>query len=306
MGQSNLASIEPVNSRTLHTLLHTIVDYAGLFPPAGLSMDKAAGLYREYHASTHAWMLGRFVVPVARLDELVRSMEVVGAPEGNAWHLSALMGADHAADVAAALAFNEARHHAVVDVFEVKASTVEEIKAIARVVPHGIKTYVEIPIENDPRELIGALASEKLRAKMRTGGVVPGSIPATEHVARFIRACYAANVGFKATAGLHHPLRSEHGLSYEADAPRDVMHGFLNVFLTAAFHYNGLTARDTVDLLNATTLDGITMDDEKLAWREYVVTRNEVSTVRRRFATAFGSCSFTEPVDDLINLELLT
>jgi hypothetical protein len=37
-----------------------------------------------------------------------------------------------------------------------------------------------------------------------------------------------------------------------------------------------------------------------------VVTRNEVSTVRRRFATAFGSCSFTEPVDDLINLELLT
>jgi len=140
----------------------------------------------------------------------------------------------------------------------------------------------------------------------RINGVVPGSIPATEHVARFIRACYAANVGFKATAGLHHPLRSEHGLSYEADAPRDVMHGFLNVFLTAAFHYNGLTARDTIDLLNATTLDGITMDDDKLAWREYVVTRNEVSTVRRRFATAFGSCSFTEPVDDLINLELLT
>jgi hypothetical protein len=125
-------------------------------------------------------------------------------------------------------------------------------------------------------------------------------------VARFIRACYAANVGFKATAGLHHPLRSEHGLTYESDAPRDVMHGFLNVFLAAAFHYNGLTGRDTIDLLNATTLDGVTMDDEKLAWREYVVTRNEVSTVRRRFATAFGSCSFTEPVEDLVNLELLT
>ena len=295
-----------MNSRTLHTLLHTIVDYAGLFPPAGLSMDKAVGLYREYHASTHSWMLGRFVVPVARLDEMVRSMQVIGSVQGNPWHLSALMGADLKADVAAALAFNEARHHASVDVFEVKASTAEEIRAIARVVPHSIKTYVEIPVEDDPRELIAALASEKLRAKMRTGGVTPGTIPATEHVARFIRACYAANVGFKATAGLHHPLRSEHGLSYEADAPRDVMHGFLNVFLAAAFHYNGLTSRDTIDLLEATTLDGITMDDEKLAWREYVVTRNEVSTVRRRFATAFGSCSFTEPVEDLVNLELLT
>ncbi|HET6463953.1 MAG TPA: hypothetical protein VFH33_09150 [Candidatus Krumholzibacteria bacterium] len=292
--------------RTLHTLLHTIVDYAGLFPPAGLSMDKAVGLYREYHASTNAWMLGRFVVPVARLDEMVRSMEVAGSAQGNPWHVSALMGTNHAADVAAALAFNEAKHHAAVDVFEVKASTVEEIGAIARVVPPGIKTYVEIPIENDPRELITALAATKLRAKMRTGGVTPGSIPQTEHVARFIRACYAANVGFKATAGLHHPLRSEHGLSYEADAPRDVMHGFLNVFLAAAFHYNGLTSRDTIDLLNATTLDGVTMDDDKLAWREYVVTRNEVSTVRRRFATAFGSCSFTEPVEDLVKLELLT
>ncbi len=268
-------------------------------------MDKAVGLYASYHASTHAWMLGRFVVPVSRLDELVQSMQVIGSPQGNPWHLSALLGANLAGDVAAALAFNEKKHHASVDVFEVKATTVEEIRAIARAVPQGIKTYVEIPIENDPRELVSALAAEKLRGKMRTGGVAPGSIPSADHIARFIRACYAANVGFKATAGLHHALRSEHGLTYEPDAPRDFMHGFLNVFLAAAFHYNGLTGRDTLDLLNATTLDGIVMDDEKIAWREYVVTRNELSTIRRRFATAFGSCSFTEPVEDLVNLELL-
>jgi hypothetical protein len=295
-----------VNSRTLHTLLHTIVDYAGLFPPAGLSMEAAAGLYASYHLATHAWMLGRFVVPVARLDELVQSMQVIGSPQGNQWRLSALMGSDPASDVAAALAFNEAKHHAMVDVFEVKASTADEIRKIANVVPHSIKTYVEIPIDNDPRELITALAAEKLRAKMRTGGATPESIPSAEHVARFIRACYAANVAFKATAGLHHPLRSEHGLTYQPDAPRAVMHGFLNVFLAAAFHYNGLTARDTVELLNQSTLDGVVMDDEKIAWRDYVVTRNEVSTVRRRFATAFGSCSFTEPVEDLVALELLT
>jgi hypothetical protein len=294
-----------VISRTLHNLLHTIVDYAGLFPPAGLSMDAAAGLYAEYQSSTHAWMLGRFVVPIARLDELVRSMQRIGSPQGNAWHLAALAGANVAGDVTALLAFNEAKHHANIDVLEVKASTVDDIRAIARAVPHTIKTYVEIPIEHDPRGLVAALAAEKLRAKMRTGGVTPGSIPSAEHVARFIRACYAANVAFKATAGLHHPLRSQHGLSYEPDAPRDVMHGFLNVFLAATLHYNGLTARDTIELLNQTTLNDVVMDDEKIVWREYVVTRNEVSTVRRRFATAFGSCSFTEPVEDLVKLELL-
>lgn len=295
-----------MTSKTLHTLLHTLVDYAGLFPPAGLSMDKAAGLYAEYHASAHAWMLGRFVVPVARLDELVRSMQVIGSPQGNPWHLSALLGGNHAADVAAALAFNEKKHHASVDVFEVKASTVEEIRAVARVVPQRTKAYVEIPIENDPRELVEALAAHKLRAKIRTGGVVPGSIPPAEHVARFMRACYAANVAFKATAGLHHALRSEHGLTYDPQAPRAVMHGFLNVFLAAAFHYNGLTARDTIELLNATTLEGIVIDDERIAWRDYVVTRDEVSIVRKRFAIAFGSCSFTEPAEDLVKLELLT
>jgi hypothetical protein len=295
-----------MNSRTLHTLLHTIVDYAGLFPPAGLSMDAAAGRYALYHASTHAWMLGRFVVPVARLDELAHAMGRIDRAQGNPWRLSALVGADHAADVAAALAFNAAKHHAVVDAFEVRASSPDEIRAIAGVVPPSVKTYVEIPIEDDPRELVSTLAAVKLRAKMRTGGVVPGSIPPAEHVARFIRACYSANVGFKATAGLHHPLRGEHGLTYESGAPRGVMHGFLNVFLAAAFHYNGLTQRDALDLLNATSLDGIEMNDDTINWREYVVTRDEISTVRRRFATAFGSCSFTEPVEDLVNLELLT
>ena len=95
-------------------------------------------------------------------------------------------------------------------------------------------------------------------------------------------------------------------LGDERDSPRAVMHGFLNVFLAAVFHHNGLTERDTIDLLNARTLDDVVMDDETFAWREYVVTVNEVSTIRRRHAVAFGSCSFTDPVDDLTELGLLT
>ena len=30
-----------IPATSLHTLLHTIVDYAGLFPPAGLAMETA-------------------------------------------------------------------------------------------------------------------------------------------------------------------------------------------------------------------------------------------------------------------------
>lgn len=295
-----------MNSRTLHSLLHTIVDYAGLFPPAGLSMDAAIGLYASYHASPEAWMLGRFVVPVSRLDELLHSMQIVGSPNDSPWRLSALMGEKPEDDVAAILAFNEARHQAMVDAVEVKASSAKEIKDIARLVPHGVKAYVEIPVAADPQPLIAALAETKLRAKIRTGGVVPAAIPSVEDVARFLRACYTAGIGFKATAGLHHPLRAEHSLTYEENAPRGVMHGFLNVFLAAVLHYNGLTSRDTIDLLNMTDLDGVVMDDEKIAWREYAVSLAEVTTVRRRHAIAFGSCSFTEPIEDLQKMGLLT
>lgn len=296
-----------MTSKTLHTLLHTLVDYAGLFPPAGLSMPAAATHYAAYRRSPHAWMLGRFIVPVSRLAEMDEAMKAIGAPyDGHPWRVSALVGENINSDVATAVTFNAGASHALVDALEVKASSPDAIRAIARVVPREMKTYVEIPMTEDPRVLVETIAASKLRAKIRTGGVTPGAFPPIEQVAGFLRACYSTGVAFKATAGLHHPLRAERALTYAPDAPRGVMHGFLNVFLAAAFHYNGLTIRDAIELLNATALDGIAIDDEKIAWREYVVTRDEVSTVRRRFATAFGSCSFTEPVEDLVKLELLT
>jgi hypothetical protein len=296
-----------VTAKSLHTLLHTVVDYAGLFPPAGLPMEQAVANYAAYRRSNASWMLGRFVVPVSRLDEMDPAMRALGAPgDGHPWRLSALVGDDIEGEVARVRAFNSARHGAAVDALEVKASSAQAVERIAARVPPGMKTYVEIPAADDPRELIRAVAAAKLRAKIRTGGVAPAAFPSAEAVASFLRACYAAGIAFKATAGLHHPLRGEHALTYEAGAPRAVMHGFMNVLLACAFHYNGLTVRDAHDLLHAASLDGVVMNDDVLAWREYVVTLPEISTVRRRLAIAFGSCSFREPVEELTAMGLLT
>ena len=294
-------------SSSLHTLLHTIVDYAGLFPPAGLPMEAAIANHASYRRSQHAWMLGRFVVPVSRLDEMNAAMGAIGAPEdGHPWRVSALVGDDVEGDVSKVAAFNAGHRGALVDALEVKAPSVEAVERIARVVARDMKTYVEIPVAGDPRELVAAIAAAKLRAKIRTGGTVPDAFPSVDQVAAFLRACYAESVPFKATAGLHHPLRAERALTYAPDAPRGVMHGFLNVFLAAAFHYNGLTIRDTRDLLATTRLDGVVLDNDRISWREYVVSMAELSTVRRRLAIAFGSCSFIEPIDDLIALGMLT
>lgn len=292
-------------AKSLHSLLHTIVDYAGLFPPASLSMPVAVANYAAYRNDPHAWMLGRFVVPVARLDEMTDVAQAVWK-NSHPWRLSALVGDDLAGDVARIVAFNNAAHGATVDAVEVKGTSAAAIVSIAAAIPREIKTYVEIPTAEDPRTLIAAIAAHKLRAKIRTGGIVPEAFPPAEHVARFIRECYAASAGFKATAGLHHPLRSERALTYEANGPRGVMHGFLNVFLTAVLQYNGLTRGDALAIMGAETLTDVSFHDDGVVWKDYSVTLGEIATVRRRFAVAFGSCSFREPVDDLIQLGLLT
>ena len=58
---------------------------------------------------------------------------------------------------------------------------------------------------------------------------------------RRVPPCAALTGGWRSRSplGLHHPVRGEYPLTYAPDAPRGVMHGFLNVFLAAAFVWHG-------------------------------------------------------------------
>src|SRR6202051_1256407 len=53
----------------LEALLAGLIDYAGLYPPAGLDMRTAVRNYLDYRAGKHAFALGRFIVDAARLEE---------------------------------------------------------------------------------------------------------------------------------------------------------------------------------------------------------------------------------------------
>lgn len=295
----------------LRALLSGIVDYAGLFPPAGLDMPTSVENYARYRDGDHAWMLGRFVVPVSRFDEFLDDARPYLRSAADPWRASAIVGGDVEGDLARVAAFNQANGGALVDAVEVKAGDPAAVETIARALPGGVRAFVEVAAASDPEPMIRALAEARtgsrvrLRAKIRTGGVTPEAIPAVEDVARFIRRCYASDVAFKATAGLHHPVRAEQALSYEDGAPRSVMHGFLNVFLTAVFCFNGLGAVDAPRLLSLQSADEWHFDDGGVAWEDYRMSVAEIERVRRRFAISFGSCSFEEPVVDLRHLGLL-
>jgi hypothetical protein len=249
-------------ARSAEALFAGLIDYAGLFPPAALSMEEALRNYEAYRQGEHAWMLGRFVVTAQRLDEVPRTFP------------TSVLGI-----------------HAEADTIEVKASNADEVAAIASRTA-GKTVYIEIT----DLALLEAIARHGLRAKIRTGGVTADAFPAAEGIANFLRACAERGVAFKATAGLHHPVRCVKALTYEADAPRGTMHGFVNVFMAAALPVRA------EEILLEDDPRAFAFDDAAASWRGNRVAAETLREVRQRFAISFGSCSFEEPVADLKEL----
>ena len=302
----------------LQVLLGDAIDYAGLFPPAQLDMSGAVAEYASYLRSSDNWALGRFVVPVARLDELATEAEAAVATElrslgggAGVWRLSALFGNDVPADLERTHVFNDAQASSggtwvgQVEAIELRASTPEAIASAASLVGKAFECFVEVPIATDPTTLIRAIGTAELRAKVRTGGTSSDAFPSSQQLARFIAACVAAHVPFKATAGLHHPIRGDYALTYAADSPRGTMFGFLNVFLAAAFVGAGASESTIVELLDERRPDAVRFDEDGVTWHGHRLTRDELAASRRVAITSFGSCSFREPLEDLASLGLL-
>jgi hypothetical protein len=302
------------NAGAIGAMLRDLIDYAGLFPPASLAMDRALANYDVYANSEWNWILGRFIVPAARLDEFraVFAGLPLSHPEIDlaTWRLSVLLGADAAADVSRIHKFNDqmasrrSGRNAVIESVEVKASSVAEITRLAEMIAKEFVTYFEFS-PSESSDCVSAVAGCGRRAKIRTGGETVDKFPSSAGLIEFICRCGAANVPFKATAGLHHPLRSPHRLTYRPDSPSGMMHGFLNLFLAASFVRAGMDALPAMELLDEQSSRAIHFDGDEVSWREHRLSHRELSKARQNFAISFGSCSFTEPIDDLRSLNLL-
>lgn len=272
----------------IHTLLHSAIDYAGLFPPASLDMTSAVRNYASYRNSDNAWALGRFIVTAARMPEFDAAAGDLTPP----FPLSILTSPGAVPPDAAG-------------VIEVKAASAADIAATKKVLPDDVTAYFEIDITRDPSEMIAAVADTGARAKVRTGGITPDLFPTATDLARFIACCARARVAFKATAGLHHPIRAMHKLTYEANSASGVMHGFLNVFLASALLYAGGSEDDAVQTLEEQSPTAFQFDEHGAAWRGNRVNVQQIADARRNLIVGFGSCSFEEPIADLHTMGLL-
>lgn len=294
-------------------LMKRMIDYAGLFPPAELDMPSAVTNYTTYRDSDLAWALGRFILPASRLDDFETAARdlLPSDPDTEPWQLSVLGTNDLQADLAAIQAFND-RHaqsgdqgKAVIDTIELKANQPSEIVSAMQILPEQITPYFEIPMTDKPSELIDAIGQMGGRAKVRTGGTAQAMFPAPADLLHFISTCTAARVPFKATAGLHHPLRSQYRLTYKHDSELGTMYGFLNVFLSAAFLAAGMNVDEAMQVLIEESPEAFQFDDNSIDWRGQRLAGEALANVREHLAISFGSCSFEEPIDELKAMKLL-
>jgi hypothetical protein len=281
-------------------LFSRLIDYAGLFPPASLEMEPAVRNYQQYMAGPYSWMAGNFIVPAGRLTEFTEAFQKVCCDEQeNPWTLSVVCAGDNMpVDLQTIQDFPQGA--AFLSTFEFKATDPDKTRSVLAALPRGPIRYVEIaPDRTQMQKMLLLLASSGARAKLRTGGLTAAAIPSPEKVARFLNNCAHERIPFKATAGLHHAVRSRHALTYQMGSAEATMHGFVNVFLAATLALHGSPEEALVGTLTEEDPEAFELEDDAIAWHDHRVTSDQIERARREFAISFGSCSFTEPIDDL-------
>jgi hypothetical protein len=309
---SETSSFPPADvPAALRALLSGLIDYAGMFPPAKLSLEDAAGNYVRYARGPQAWMLGKFVVHAAQLGELRGFLAGRSEAQGFRCPLSVLLGSEPVRDAelvreASKRTAGEAQPPFSIDAVEFRPGSPAMVAGFSTALPPALPVFCEVPFTEDLSAWLAAIRPTGWSAKIRTGGITLESFPSSKAVAEFLVQCKTRGIAFKATAGLHHPVRSEHPLTYEPHSICGTMHGFLNVFLGAALLECGIGKDQLIQILDDTRAASFRFSGEFAHWNKLFVNKTDLSRARQHFAISFGSCSFEEPVRDLQELDLET
>ncbi|MDE5415101.1 hypothetical protein [Alkalihalobacterium chitinilyticum] len=323
--ENNPSDTQKHNSSTLQ-FFSNLIDYAGLFPPAKLPLEQSIQNYAAYQKDKDAWMLGHFIIPAGRLDELDPYLSLFS--KNNPLPVSAIgqktVNSEQclkqlASELKSIHSFHD-KHWEVaqVQVLELPLPPVipnrQLLDKISSLIEnHQLQLFCEVTVplndEQWPQKMILTLneiaihnnkGGLRIGLKLRTGGVTANAFPTPHQVATVMHACAERDIPQKFTAGLHHPIRMYR------DEVNTYMHGFLNIFTA------GMLARTnawSVDALAEVIADEdashFTFTEEGARWQEYLVQVPDVNYLRQYALCSYGSCSFDEPRDDLKTFNIL-
>lgn len=254
-------------------LLAGLLDDAAAFPPGSAPLDRAVVEHAAHLRSPYADAVGPLVVRAADLG----SSALAGTRPRS---LAVVTGVDqaHAAITAAGPRLR------MLEVALPDSAAPDEVRSLAS---FGIDVFVEVPRDGRRHAVLEEIAAAGLKAKFRTGGLAADLYPSPAELAASLHAAVTLGVAFKATAGLHHAVR-------HTDPKRAFdEHGFLNLLVATALAQSGASVDDL---------------EQALAWRDEAAVaaaaRHLAAGVRDAFCS-FGTCSITDPLEELARLDLL-
>lgn len=306
---------------SLSVFQNQLIDYAGLFPPANLSLESALENYKTYKNSEHAWILGPFVIPIARLQELASLLPTWSNKEPLALSVIA-QRTNSDAD------FKEQFLNDMQQLQEFSKQYKDKVKIAMLELPFGsiiptadmlkviaaeantfeMPVFCEVAFLDDWKKHISETLDvlsrynhthpSRLGVKLRTGGIQADLIPSIEKVAFVLAACRDRQLPIKFTAGLHHPIRMYR------DEVNAKMHGFLNIFMAGMLAYTQhLSANELEEILADETPNHFSIQETSLNWKHLQLTTSFIEALRNQAILSFGSCSFDEPIEELAELK---
>ena len=288
-----------------------LIDYAGVFPPASLSMSEAVDTYSRLRSGDRAWVAGRFLCRASQLTDLAAVATGTFRAGVTPWEIgvifdlapgeSAANASDFQAEMDPVMTIAAAEARLSVPTAEAVESLLDAMLSVSgELVP-----FVEVDSSSsisDQVKLIASALGERRRvggAKLRCGGATPGMFPTPGEVAEFIMSVATVRLPFKATAGLHRPIRH-----FDRDAGV-TRHGFLNILMAAALAESGMDRDGVESVITETDDDAFTMTATFASWRGHELPGSALRRMRRKGFIAFGSCDLDEPIEALEHLGFL-
>jgi hypothetical protein len=288
-----------------------LIDYAGLFPPASQSMSGAVDSYRAVRSSSTAWVAGRFLCRASQLSELAAVATTTFTRGEKPWEISVVFDLPPGESAAHAVDFQAEMDPAMtVKAAEARltdptvGATDSLLTAMLSVAPRVVP-FIEVDRSGSIAAQVGLIADaldSRRRvggAKLRCGGVTVDLFPTSGDVAEFIMACLDQRLPFKATAGLHRPIRHfDEDLGVER-------HGFVNILMAAALAEAGADIKTVESVVADTNPDGFSLSATFASWRGHEIPGSALRRMRRTGFVAYGSCDLQEPTEALERLGFL-
>ncbi|WP_265737131.1 MULTISPECIES: hypothetical protein [Actinoalloteichus] len=287
---SSAVELHAPGPRGIPPLLARLVDDAALFPPGSASMPDAVRRHLEARAGGTAGVLGLFLCPASRLSELIT--ELIKAKPIRPVALSLVIDTG-LGGVPKAVSIVESRSELLaLRMVEMPAPSDLDavwLERVSEFVPEDVIRVIE------PRrggagwlESVRRVAEHGSWPKLRCGGQTMEAFPGADQVADFLAVASTTGLPFKATAGMHHAVR------HTDEQTGFTHHGFLNLIVATARSLSGKDVREALLSTDAETLVG-----------EAKALGDEAAAAVRSVFASYGSCSLTEPVEDLEQLGLL-